>query len=149
MGIAVDLTLRARTSAPVDEAAELRAALTSPPLPSIPSKYFYDERGSRLFDAITALPEYYLTRAEHALLTRVAGDIARLAPAAELVELGSGTASKTRVLLDAATEAGVLRRYVPFDVAESVVRESVDRLGEAYPGLELHGIGRASCRERV
>jgi L-histidine N-alpha-methyltransferase len=110
------------------------------PSKELPPKHLYDTYGSELFDRITELPEYYPTRAEREILTSRAGEIVAATQMGELVELGSGTATKTRVLLDAATEAGVLRRYVPFDVAESVVRESVGRLGEDYPGLELHGI---------
>jgi L-histidine N-alpha-methyltransferase len=140
MGIAVDPTLRAVSATPHDEAAELRAALTGSPLPSIPSKYFYDERGSRLFEAITALPEYYLTRAEHALLERIAGEVARLAPAAELVELGSGASAKVRLLVDALQATGRLRRLSLLDISEEVLRESVASLRAAYPELEVAGL---------
>jgi L-histidine Nalpha-methyltransferase len=110
------------------------------PSKELPPKHLYDEYGSELFDRITELPEYYPTRAEREILTARAAEIVAATRMGELVELGSGTAAKTRVLLDAATEAGTLRRYVPFDVAESVVRESVAVLAEAYPAIELHGI---------
>jgi len=92
---------------------------------TLPCRFFYDARGSELFEEITRLPEYYPTRAEREILTSRAGEIVAATKMGELVELGSGTATKTRVLLDAATEAGMLRRYVPFDVAESVVRGSL------------------------
>ena len=110
------------------------------PFKEIPPKHFYDTEGSRLFEQIMGLPEYYPTRAEREILTSRAGEIVAATKMGELVELGSGTATKTRVLLDAATEAGTLQRYVPFDVAEQVVRDSVAELADAYPGLELHGI---------
>ncbi len=110
------------------------------PFKELPPKHFYDARGAELFDRICELPEYYPTRAERAILERHAGELAELAGAAELVELGSGTASKTRVLLDALYEAGTLRRYVPVDVTESMVRECAEQLTEEYPGLRVHGI---------
>jgi L-histidine Nalpha-methyltransferase len=110
------------------------------PFKELPPKHLYDERGSELFDRITELPEYYPTRTERAILTARADDIVRATGVEELVELGSGTAEKTRVLLDAMDRAGTLRRYVAFDVAEQVVRECVAELAEAYPELELHGI---------
>ncbi len=80
-------------------------------------KWFYDERGSELFAAITRLPEYYPTRRERELLQQHAGDIANLAWADSLVELGSGTGDKTRILLDALRRKGSLLRFVPFDVS--------------------------------
>jgi L-histidine Nalpha-methyltransferase len=93
------------------------------PFKELPPKHFYDARGAELFDRICELPEYYPTRAERSILEQSAADIARLTGAVELVELGSGTAAKTRVLLDALAEAGTLARYVPVDVTESMVRE--------------------------
>lgn len=110
------------------------------PFKELPPKHFYDARGCELFDRITELPEYYPTRAERAILQAQAGAIVAATGAAELVELGSGTAAKTRVLLDAMAAADQLRRYVPFDVAESVVRESAEALVEEYPGLRVHGV---------
>jgi L-histidine Nalpha-methyltransferase len=106
------------------------------PFKELPPKHLYDERGSALFDAICELPEYYPTRTERAILEASAGEIAQIAGATELVELGSGFATKTRVLLD----TGAFGRYVPFDVAESVVVECAARLGDEYPDLEVHGI---------
>jgi L-histidine Nalpha-methyltransferase len=110
------------------------------PFKELPPKHFYDARGAELFDRICELPEYYPTRAERTILERNAGELARLTAAAELVELGSGTAAKTRVLLDALQDAGTLARYVPVDVTESMVRECAAELTDEYPGLSVHGV---------
>jgi L-histidine Nalpha-methyltransferase len=110
------------------------------PFKELPPKHFYDARGAELFDRICELPEYYPTRAERAILAERAGELAQLTGAAELVELGSGTAAKTRVLLDALYEAGTLERYVPVDVTESMVRDCAAKLTEEYPGLRVHGV---------
>jgi L-histidine Nalpha-methyltransferase len=106
----------------------------------LPPKYFYDQRGSELFDQITMLPEYYPTRCERSILNRHAPTIVERCAAEELVELGSGTASKTRALLYAMAGAGSLRRYVPFDVDKSVVQACAIELVNIYPGLVVHGI---------
>jgi L-histidine N-alpha-methyltransferase len=110
------------------------------PFKELPPKHFYDARGAELFDRICELPEYYPTRAERSILEHNAGELARLTRAAELVELGSGTAAKTRVLLDALHGAGTLRRYVPVDVTESMVRDCAIELTGEYPGLQVHGV---------
>jgi L-histidine Nalpha-methyltransferase len=110
------------------------------PFKELPPKHFYDARGAELFDRICELPEYYPTRAERSILERDATELAALTGAAELVELGSGTASKTRVLLDALEHAGTLARYIPVDVTESMVRECAAQLIEEYPGLQVHGV---------
>jgi len=110
------------------------------PFKELPPKHFYDSRGAQLFDRICELPEYYPTRAERAILTDSAEELSRLTNAAELVELGSGSASKTRVLLDALSAAGTLERYIPVDVTESVVRECAAELTGEYPGLRVHGV---------
>ncbi|HEY1274491.1 MAG TPA: L-histidine N(alpha)-methyltransferase [Thermoleophilaceae bacterium] len=120
-------------------ADDVRAGLTREPK-ELPPKYFYDERGSELFDRITQLPEYYPTRCEREILNRHAPAIVEDSGAEELVELGSGTASKTRALLYAMAGAGTLRRYVPFDVDESVVQACAVELVELYPGLRVHGV---------
>ena len=120
-------------------AADVRHGLALP-LKEIPPKYFYDARGSELFEQITTLPEYYPTRCERRLLNRYAPEIAALTGAEELVELGSGTASKTRALLYAMAGRGRLRAYVPFDCSENVVRECIDLLAELFPGISLHGV---------
>jgi L-histidine Nalpha-methyltransferase len=114
---------------------EVRLGLTSTPKELQP-KWFYDERGSELFDAITQLPEYYLTRAERSILERHAGEIAVLTDATTLIELGSGTSDKTRLLLDVVAP----RRFVPFDVSEETLRASAQRLAREYPALEVHAV---------
>jgi L-histidine Nalpha-methyltransferase len=110
------------------------------PFKELPPKHFYDARGAELFDRICELPEYYPTRAERSILEENADELARLTCAAELVELGSGTAAKTRVLLDALHAAGTLQRYVPVDVTESMVRDCAVELTGEYPGLHVHGV---------
>jgi L-histidine Nalpha-methyltransferase len=119
--------------------AELRAALLRSPR-EIPSRFFYDERGSRLFERITELPEYYQTRTEHALLRAIADRVAAAARASQLVEIGSGAATKTRVLLDAMARAGRLQLYVPVDVAEGTMRRVAEELTAEYPDLAVHGV---------
>ena len=108
------------------------------PFKELPPKHLYDERGSELFDEICAQPEYYPTRAERAILEARAAELVAATGAGELVELGSGYATKTRVLLDAMRDAGTLRRYVPFDVDGGVVRACAEQLIAAYPCLEVH-----------
>lgn len=103
---------------------------------SLPPKWFYDERGGQLFDDITRLPEYYPTRAETEILTTRAAEIAALTGATHLVELGSGTSTKTRLLLDALP----VRRCTPFDVDESALRSSAPLIEAAYPGVEVHAV---------
>jgi L-histidine Nalpha-methyltransferase len=110
------------------------------PFKELPPKHFYDARGAALFDRICDLPEYYPTRAERAILEQSAEELARLTGAVELVELGSGTAAKTRVLLDALYAAGTLERYVPVDVTERMVRDCAEELAREYPGLRVHGV---------
>ncbi|HEX3510947.1 MAG TPA: L-histidine N(alpha)-methyltransferase [Solirubrobacteraceae bacterium] len=110
------------------------------PFKELPPKHFYDAHGAELFDRICELPEYYQTRAERSILQERAEQIAELTGAVELVELGSGTAAKTRVLLDAMQAAGTLARYVPVDVTESMVRETAEALTSEYPGLQVHGL---------
>ncbi len=121
------------------EGEELRRLLGERPR-SIPSHYFYDGRGSRLFDQITRLPEYYLTRAEAEILEREADHIIARAGAFELMELGSGMSTKTRILLDAMERADHLHRYIPFDVSEPAVRDAAGALARAYPELRIHGV---------
>jgi L-histidine N-alpha-methyltransferase len=110
------------------------------PFKEIPPKHFYDTEGSRLFDEITRLPEYYPTRAERAILSARSADIVRATGAGELVELGSGVPTKTLLLLDAMRDAGTLDRYVPFDVSEAVLRESAESLVDRYPGIRVYGV---------
>jgi L-histidine N-alpha-methyltransferase len=110
------------------------------PFKELPPKHFYDARGAELFDRICELPEYYPTRAERAILETHADDIAAETGAGELVELGSGTAAKTRLLLRAMAGTGALRRYVPIDVTEEMVRGTAAALVDELPGLRVHGI---------
>ncbi len=106
----------------------------------LPPKWFYDDVGSELFEQITRLEEYYPTEAERRILRTNAATIAQESGADTLVELGSGAADKTRVLLDAMRDAGQLTRFVPFDVSEGILRSSSQTLLGEYPGLEIHGI---------
>ena len=116
--------------------ADVRAGLTANPK-TLPPKYFYDACGSKLFDEITRLPEYYLTRAETSILEERAPAIAGLSRCESLVELGSGTSAKTRLLLRALRDGGTLREFVPFDVDPAVLAEASDALREEYPGLRI------------
>lgn len=131
-----------RHLAPADESAvqdELRQALAETPR-RIPTKYFYDDHGSTLFERICELPEYYQTRTEAALLRRIAEQVVRVTGARELVELGSGASTKSRILLDALDAAGHLESYVPVDVSEGIVRRVAGELIEEYSSLEVHGL---------
>lgn len=119
--------------------ADARLGLTSDPK-WLPPKWFYDKRGSDLFEEITRLPEYYPTRAERAILVAHADDIARRTGAHTLVELGSGSSDKTRLLLDALQDEGTLREFVPLDVSESALRDAVMALHFDYPDLAIHGV---------
>jgi L-histidine N-alpha-methyltransferase len=107
---------------------------------SLPPKWFYDSVGSDLFDQITRLPEYYPTRAEAEILRARAADIAAASGADTLVELGSGTSEKTRILLDALRDGGSLRRFIPFDVDASVLESAGAAIGEEYPGIEIDAV---------
>jgi L-histidine N-alpha-methyltransferase len=127
---------------PEQMAKDVRVGLLSVPKDLSPwPKYFYDERGSKLFEKITALPEYYQTRTELSILEEKAPRIVTRTRCRELVELGSGSASKTRTLLDAMTafEGEDSVRYVPLDVSESALIGSAERLLEEYPALEISG----------
>jgi L-histidine N-alpha-methyltransferase len=110
------------------------------PFKELPPKYVYDERGSQLFEAITELPEYYPTRAERAILKARAGQIVAAAEAGILIELGSGSAAKTRCLLDAMRDADLLDAYVPVDISEQITRETASALVKEYEALRVHGI---------
>jgi len=106
----------------------------------LPPKWFYDERGSQLFDDITRLPEYYPTRKETEILERESASIARRTGATSLVELGSGTSTKTKLLLDGLADGGTLERFVPFDVCEPVLREAAPELVGRYPGVRVDAV---------
>ncbi|HEX2378034.1 MAG TPA: L-histidine N(alpha)-methyltransferase [Gaiellales bacterium] len=103
-------------------------------------KWHYDARGSALFDEITRLPEYYLTRCERSILEAHAADIAAEARAGTLIELGSGTSTKTRLLLSAMSAAGTLERFVPFDVDEATLRAAAAAVVAEYPGVAVHAV---------
>ncbi|MCU1701281.1 MAG: putative methyltransferase [Mycobacterium sp.] len=118
---------------------DVRDGLTRAPK-SLPPKWFYDSVGSDLFDQITRLPEYYPTRAEAEILRARAADIAAASGADTLVELGSGTSEKTRILLDALRDGGSLRRFIPFDVDASVLESAGAAIGEEYPGIEIDAV---------
>jgi L-histidine N-alpha-methyltransferase len=130
---------RAGTDPLTRMAEEVRAGLAEP-LPSLPCKYFYDDRGSALFDAITRLPEYYQTRTEERILERIAPDVIARARPREVVELGSGLGRKIRLLLDAGREEPPIQRVVLFDVNERSLEEAGGRLLQEYPGLAVTGI---------
>ena len=119
--------------------AEAASGLTAMPKELSPT-WLYDDAGCRLYEEITRLPEYYPYRRERAILAACARDIVGAAQADTLVELGSGTSEKTRLLLDAMHGNGRLRRFVPFDVAENTLREAVSALSLEYPGAEVHGV---------
>jgi L-histidine N-alpha-methyltransferase len=120
-------------------AEDVRAGLSA--LPKVlPPKYFYDARGSDLFEQITRLPEYYPTRTETAILQRRVGEITRLTGARTLVELGSGTSEKTRLLLHALLDAATLRRFVPLDVDPTVLALAGKAIAAEFPGLEVQPV---------
>ncbi len=118
---------------------DARAGLTASPK-SLPPKWFYDAQGSALFDKITELPEYYPTRTEREILNATAAGIAGQTRARTLVELGSGSSDKTRLLLDALRAAGTLRCYVPVDVSEPALVAAGDALSAEYPGLDVRAV---------
>ncbi len=140
-------------------AADVLHGLSTTPK-TLPPKWFYDARGSELFDAICDQPEYYPTRTEAALLEDVGARIAAEVPAAEVIELGSGSSTKSPLLLDPLHEAGALRRYVPVDVSAAAIEGAIPGLVGRYPGLEidaricdfttdLHGLPRPNGDPRI
>ena len=106
----------------------------------LPPKWFYDAEGSELFEKITQLPEYYPTRAEREILAARSGEVARATDAHTLVELGSGSSEKTRLLLDALTGHGTLEAFVPLDVSESALADAAVAITAEYPKLEVRGV---------
>lgn len=120
-------------------ADDVRAGLARTPK-ALPPKYFYDALGSTLFEAICLLPEYYLTRAEREVLDRHAGEILEsVGSPVEIVEFGSGSGEKTRLLIDAALERQSSIRYLPVDISESALRASADAMLDAYPTMRITG----------
>ncbi len=133
----VDLDVRLDPTSLTDQmAVDVRAGLGRRPL-TLPPKYFYDAEGSRLFDEITRLEEYYPTRAERAILVATVAEIAATTAARSLVELGSGTSEKTRLLIDALHRAGTLEAFVPFDVDPVILGLAADQVTEEFPGLAV------------
>jgi L-histidine N-alpha-methyltransferase len=119
--------------------SDARLGLTSTPKFMSP-KWLYDERGSELFSEITRQPEYYPTESERRLLREVADDIADASKADTLVELGSGTSDKTRLLLDSLSRRGNLARFIPFDVSEATLRAAGAAIRTEYPSVEVHAV---------
>jgi L-histidine N-alpha-methyltransferase len=136
---------RVRVICPLNESDERTLAddvldgLTRP-FKELAPKHFYDEVGGELFDQICELPEYYPTRAERSILEADGAEIVAASGMAELVELGSGTAEKTMILIDQAAAAGTLQRYVPFDVTEAMVRRCCEICGERFSDAEIIGV---------
>lgn len=128
----------ASSADPGQDLSDIRDSLLHSPR-ELPSRFFYDERGGELFDRICDLPEYYPYRAEREILTREARRIVDSTGASILVELGSGASTKTRLLLDAMSDAGSLRRYVPMDVNESLVHRVAEELVDRYEHLDVEG----------
>src|SRR5262249_43419376 len=118
---------------------DVRRGLGSPPL-TVPPKWLYDDEGSRLFDEITRLPEYYPTEAERSILLDHADEIAAATDATTLVELGSGTSDKTHALLRAFAAAGRLQRFVPIDVSEQTLRDAAEQIAATYDGVRVEAI---------
>jgi L-histidine N-alpha-methyltransferase len=139
MSISVDDSFLDSTSATDELAADALAGLTSTPK-SLPPRWFYDARGSELFEQITELPEYYPTRTEAQILRAHAGDIAAAAPVDTVIELGSGSSTKTQLLLDAWQRAGALRRIVTVDVSTSALADAAVGLSARYPSADVQPI---------
>jgi L-histidine N-alpha-methyltransferase len=136
--IAIEVHLDADAAATM--ARDVRAGLCAYPKELLP-KYFYDERGSQLFEQITELPEYYPTRAERQILDQCSAEILATAGCPEtLVELGSGSAAKTRHLLSAMRDCDSLDTYIPVDISEEITQRTAAELVEEYPGLNVHGL---------
>jgi len=107
---------------------------------ALPAVWLYDARGSRLYDEITRLPEYYLPRREGEILRARAREIEARTQARTLVELGAGSAKNIRLLLDALDSAGTLERFIPLDVSEETLRASAQAIAAAYPRVSVHAI---------
>jgi L-histidine N-alpha-methyltransferase len=136
MSISVDDSFLDSAGATDELAADARTGLTSSPK-SLPPRWFYDARGSELFEQITELPEYYPTRTEAQILRAHARDIAAAAPVETVIELGSGSSTKTQLLLDAWQRGGTLRRIITVDVSASALAEAAVGLAARYPAAEV------------
>jgi dimethylhistidine N-methyltransferase len=137
----IEHLLRAKAPSKAEEidGSDVIQGLTQTPK-SLPPKYFYDDRGSQLFEQICELSEYYLTRTETAILRQYASEIARITGESEVVELGSGSSTKTRILLDAYNKLGYPLRYVPIDVSAGILESSARELLADYPSLQVQGL---------
>ena len=136
----IEIEVHLRADGGMRMARDIRLGLTARPKELAP-KYFYDERGSQLFERITELAEYYPTRAEREILSQRSPEIVVAAgEPGTLVELGSGSAAKTRHLLSAMRDAGCLATYVPVDISEEITHETAESLVEEYPGLTIRGL---------
>jgi L-histidine Nalpha-methyltransferase len=122
-----------------DDGQDVIAGLGSVPK-TLPAKYFYDDRGSHLFEAICDLPEYYVTRTEHEILENCADELAALIGPCDLIELGSGSSLKTQVLLEAYGNSNIPLRYLPIDVSGGMLKNSSLGLLEKYPKLDVYGL---------
>ncbi len=122
-----------------NEGLDVIQGLTQTPK-SLPPKYFYDDYGSELFEQICKLPEYYPTRTEASILGQYANEIAQITGACELVELGSGSSTKTLFLLDAYQKLANYCRYIPIDVSKGILQPSVLKLQKKYPGFFIEGL---------
>ncbi len=137
---AIEIEVHLRSDGGLAMARDIRLGLTAKPKELAP-KYFYDERGSQLFEQITELAEYYPTRAEREILSRRSAEIITEAgEPSTLVELGSGSATKTRHLLSSMRDAGCLVTYVPVDISEQITHETAEALVDEYPGLAIRGL---------
>jgi len=127
-------------------AGDLRRSLTAS-APTISPRWFYDDVGCALFERITDLAEYYQTRTEQALLDARMDAVVDAIHPTELVEIGSGAATKTRAILGAMSRSGDLRRYIPFDISPGAIARSASALAVTYPGLRVHGVAGDFSRQ--
>lgn len=135
----IEYRTSASTQTAEEDGADVVAGLGQTPK-TLPPKYFYDDKGSQLFEAITELPEYYLTRTERQILQDSAAEIAHRVGPCDLIELGSGSSSKTRILLDAYSRQRLALHYVPVDVSGGMLEDSARSLLKEYPTLTVHGM---------
>lgn len=136
----LEIDVHAHPSERIDTLREDALVGLSAPPREIPPKWFYDDLGSVLFDAITRIPEYYPTNCEKALLVEHATELAERSGADTLVEIGSGTSEKTRHLLDAMSSVGRLEQFIAFDVSEAIMRSAVTSIESEYPGIRIRGV---------
>jgi len=133
------LSPAALSSNQIIDGSDVVKGLTQTPK-SLPARFFYDDLGSELFEQICELPEYYLTRTETGILQKCALEIAQMTGSCELVELGSGSSTKTRILLDAYKQLGYPLHYLPIDVSAGILESSAKQLMADYPSLQVHAL---------